>query len=222
MAENILLPSDRFPRPVGLMALREALSLSVPLPAVHSLLVRGARKTHRDEATMIEQYPPGYAPDGLVGHLRFALRYEPLDLGLWHALWQALGRQPLAAWLRAEPTSIFARRAWYLYELLTGETLDVPAVPATGYVDLLNPKLHITGPRRLAPRQRIYDNLLGGRDYCPLIRRTERLAQFLQAGLQQEAQELVTSTDPDFVAPRRAISLHQGDQIVVCPGRRAD
>jgi len=39
-------------------------------------------------------------------------------------------------------TSEICRRAWYLYELLTGNTLDVPDVPPTNNVLLLDPALH--------------------------------------------------------------------------------
>lgn len=196
MVENGQFTSDRWPQPLGLMALIEVLDLKVSLPGVRSYLVRGARATKREAEFILEQYPPSYAPAGLIGHLRFALRYEPIDLGVWLAIFQKLGLKPLEKWIRAEPTGIFARRAWYLYELLLDERLDVPDVAATGYVDLLNPALHFTGARRLVSRQRIYDNLLGGRDYCPLIRRTETLAQFLQAGLQKEAEKLMAATDP--------------------------
>jgi hypothetical protein len=40
--------------------------------------------------------------------------------------------ESLKNWIRSEPTGIFARCAWYLYDLLTGRTLDVTArLPAT-------------------------------------------------------------------------------------------
>jgi hypothetical protein len=44
-------------------------------------------------------------------------------------------------WVRKDPTSRFARRAWYLYEVLTGDALDVPDIALAAYVDLIDPKL---------------------------------------------------------------------------------
>jgi len=40
---------------------------------------------------------------------------------------------------------------------------------------LLDPALHVTTPGIRGRRQRVIDNLLGNRDYCPTIRRTEIL-----------------------------------------------
>jgi hypothetical protein len=102
-----------------------------------------------------------YLPEGILGHLRFALRYEPINLGVYAVLFKALDVPALQGWIQKEPTGRFARRAWYLHELLTGKTLDIPDVMPTGYVDLLDPAVHITARRTQVRRQRINDNQLG-------------------------------------------------------------
>lgn len=192
--------SDGYPRPVGLIALIAALDLRVPLPAVRSFVTRGARRTNISVGTVSEFYPQRFEQDSITGNLKFAMRYEPIDLGVLHAAFESLDRADMEEWVRNEPTGIFARRAWYLYELLTGITLDVPDVPSGGYVDLLNAELHITSPGRKATRQRVNDNLLGGKDYCPLIRRTEKLAEWMTTGLAGEAKLIVESVDPATLA----------------------
>src|SRR2546421_1471792 len=192
--------SDSYPRPVGLTALIEALGLRVPLPAVRSFVTRGARRTTISGSTISEFYPQRFNQDTLVGNLKFAMRYEPVDLGVLHAVFKAFDQAELEEWVRGEPTGIFARRAWYLYELLMGKTLDVPDVPSSGYVDLLNPDLHLTGSGRKASRQRVNDNLLGGKDYCSLIRRTEKLDVWMAAGLAEEAKLIVEGVDPATLA----------------------
>ena len=101
----------------------------VLLPAVRSEAVAGARRTRFVEGIVFESYPRGYAPTDLIGHLRFAMRYEPLHLGVYNAVFKALDHRTLENWVRRERTGVFARRAWYLYELLTEKTLDVPDVP---------------------------------------------------------------------------------------------
>lgn len=78
--------------------------------------------------------------------------------------------------------------------------MDVPDVPSGGYVDLLNPALHITIPGRKATRQRVNDNLMGGKDYCPLIRRTEKLDGWMTTGLAGEAKHIVESVDTATLA----------------------
>jgi hypothetical protein len=101
-------------------------------------------------------------------HLRFAMRYEPIDLNVLDALFQKIERAAFEAWIKTEPVGKYARRAWYLYELLTGQVLDIQDVPPTENVMLLDPKLHVTATGRRVRRQRIIDNLLGNKNYCPM------------------------------------------------------
>jgi hypothetical protein len=186
--------------PTGLLRLINELGLAVPLPAMRSEVIAGARRTRIADGVVFEQYPVLYAPKSLVGHLKFAMRHEPVDLAVLHAVFSTLDRQLLENWVRKEHTGVFARRAWYLYELLTGRTLDVEDVPPTGYADLLDAKRHVRGAPFRVRRQRLNDNLLGKAGYCPLIRRTDAVARFMQAGLDKQARALVEGCDPNVLA----------------------
>jgi Fic family protein len=192
--------SSRTRESIGLLRLIQDFNLPVPLPAVRSEAVFGARRTRIAATTVIEEYPRTYAPRGITGQLKFAMRYEPLDMSVLNAVFQTLDPHTLEDWVRAENTGVFARRAWYLYELLTGKTLDIDDVRPTGYVDLLDKAIHVTGPSTQVRRQRINDNLLGTRTYCPLIRRTDLLQSAMGSGLHQQAQELIESCDPGVLA----------------------
>jgi hypothetical protein len=187
-------------RPIGLHWLIEELGLPVTPPAVRSEAIRGARKTRIADGTVLEQYPLAYGPTDLFGQLRFAMRYEPVDLSVLAAFFGKVDRPALEAWIRGEPVGKYARRAWYLYEFLTGETLDVPDVPPTDNVLLLDPDLHLTTSGTRIRRQRVIDNLLGNRDYCPVIRRTDRLKAAMERGLGEEARNIVASADPVLLA----------------------
>jgi hypothetical protein len=189
-----------FPRTVGLCRLIEERQLQVPLPATRSEIVAGARKTIAANGKILELYPRNYAPKGPFADLRFALRYEPIALDAYLAIFQTIDTHQLEDWIRSEPTSIFVRRAWYLYELLIEKPLDVPDVIPSGYIDLLDPEIHFTGPRRLVRRQRINDNLLGPDKYSPLVRRTVTLTAYMEKGLAQEASAIVKSCDPAILA----------------------
>jgi len=105
------------------------------------------------------------------------MRYEPINLGIMRAAFEKIDAKQLEVWISSEKTSIYARKIWYLYELLTENILDISDVPPTGYFDLLNHKLHFTGKTKQIQRQRVNDNLFGNRDYCPMSRRTETLEQ---------------------------------------------
>ena len=196
--------SKVLPRPIGLVAVIEELKLRTPVPAVRSSVVAGARRTRFENEAIFEQYPKTYATNNLYENLKFAMRYEPIDLGVLHAAFAQIATKDVETWVSNESTGIYARKIWYLYELLTGQTLEVPDVAPTGYVDLLNPKLQLTGSSRQVKRQRINDNLLGNGNYCPLIRRTNGLTRAMSEGLDKEAKELVEDSDPLILA--RAIS----------------
>ncbi len=197
--------SKTLPQTIGLVAVIEELKLRTPLPAVRSSVVAGARRTRIENEAIFEQYPKSYATNNLYENLKFAMRYEPIDLGVLHAAFAQIATKDVETWVSNESTGIYARKIWYLYELLTGQTLAVPDVAPTGYVDLLNPKLQLTGSIRQIKRQRINDNLLGNRSYCPLIRRTDGLTRAMSEGLDKEAKKLVKDSDPLILA--RAISF---------------
>jgi Fic/DOC family len=185
---------------IGLHRLIDTFSLPVSYPAVRSEVVRGARRTRITDGTVLEQYPPTYAPTDVFGHLRFAMRYEPIDLSVLDALFKAVERTAFVKWIKTEPVGKYARRAWYLYELLTGQVLDIPDVPPTANVMLLNPALHITAKGRHVRRQRVVDNLLGNKAYCPMIRRSDKLMAAMQQQLGQEAKSIIEGADPTLLA----------------------
>ena len=190
--------------PVGLHALINELDLKIPRPIVRSIITGGTRKTRITDAEVLEQYPKPYQPaEGLIGQLRFALRYEPVDLGVYKAAFARIGKIDIERWVQSEPNGIFARRAWYLHELLTGGALDVPDLTSGPYVDLLDTHLHIAGPATRIRRQRVFDNLLGNQHYCPLIRRTEKLEVGMAKNLTERARSLVATVEPTVL--KRAV-----------------
>ncbi|MCL6528209.1 MAG: hypothetical protein K6T57_15225 [Thermaceae bacterium] len=73
------------PQPIGQLALHQMLGLNVPLPAVQSFIVQGARKSQSEEGVVRELYSPQWAPEPTpIGHLKFALKHEAFDLRVLH------------------------------------------------------------------------------------------------------------------------------------------
>ena len=140
--------SKTLPRPIGLIGVIEELKLNTPVSAVRSSVVAGARRTRIENEAIFENYPKTYATNNLYENLKFAMRYEPIDLGVLQAAFAQIATNDVETWVSNEATGIYARKIWYLYELLTDQILDIPDVAPTGYVDLLNPKLQLTGGRR--------------------------------------------------------------------------
>jgi Fic family protein len=186
---------------VGLSALIERYGLRRPRPSVRSTVGPGARKTIVSDGQTSEHYPPPYEPDDtLEGHLKFALKNEPTDLGVLAGVFAACDPAELEAWVRAERTGAYARRAWFLFEWLTGRTLDVPDAGVVTYVDALSPELHVVAKGIPSKRHKVTDNLLGVRGFCPTVRRTPRLDAFMREGIDDEARRMVAGCSPEVLA----------------------
>ena len=73
----------------------------------------------------------------------------------------------LVDYIRTIPTGKYARRAWFLYEFLTGNRLPLPDLNQGRYDVLLPEDEYFTGPGELSRRHMIRNNLLGNRSFCP-------------------------------------------------------
>ncbi len=189
------------PAAIGQEWLRREFGSAVPAPAVESYIIRGARRTAVHGRRTLEFYPRQYEADGtVVSHLRFALRHEPIDLGVIVAVLKAMVPAELESWVRAEPTGAYSRRAWFLYETFTGRTLDLEDTRTGNYVEALDPERHIVADRRNSVRHRVIDNLLGGPGLCPTVRRTTQLTEQMGLHVDEEARVLIESYDPLILA----------------------
>lgn len=151
-------------------------------------------------------YPQSYWPGGGTGdHLEFALKYDGVNLGLLSALFEVAPADEIAAWISSKPTGKYARRVWFLYEFMTGRELPLPGLTKGNYIELLEPDRYFTAvPGRRMQRQRVIDNLIGGRNFCPIIRRTEKLAAMEKIDLRKRCEEVVTAYSPELL--RRTLS----------------
>jgi hypothetical protein len=193
-----LKPGERF---TGQMGLLERLRLQVPPPYVVSIVGAAARKSETRGPVTYECYrrERDYGDDA-VCDLKFAMRNEPFDLCLLAAAMRALPQADLVAWIASEQTSVFARRAWFLYEFLTGEKLPLPDGPTVKYAPLLDEALHVAGAFQWKdPRTHILVNLLGDRGLCPIVRRTARVSQISADSLKQEIEHVIGSANPESV-----------------------
>ena len=187
-------------RLVGLSALVHALSVQAPVRRPSAVSEKHIRGSHRHEAgwrLFDKRYWPG---DNFADHLTFALRHEDLDLLVLQRVFKAAPKTEIEAFITAAPTGVPARRVWFLYELLTGDTLDVPETPNVAAVDLLDPKTYFTGRPKPSKRHRVRDNLLGTKAFIPTIRRTPALVAFTESGLAEKARETVGRTGGHVVA----------------------
>ena len=96
----------QFPYHIGLQEIIEDLKLSVSPPATRSSIIAGARRTRVENNIVYEQYPKNYSVEGQFENLKFALRYEPIDLGILKAAFSKISKHEIEKWIRGEPRGI--------------------------------------------------------------------------------------------------------------------
>ncbi len=195
-------------RPLGYAALAAAYELEVPAPDV--LFATSERHTLRTAGRWTIMTPRYQPAETLVAHLAFALRHEAVDLGLLAALFRRPeGGRAITEWVRHQPTGQHARRAWFLYEWLTNQQLDLPPAPKASTANIIDPERQFAITGQIVSRQRVRNNLPGTPAFCPLVRLSPELGAMLASDLAEEARAVVRRTAPDLLARAAAFLLLQ-------------
>lgn len=171
---------------------RYGLVLVIPL-TVQSR-IGGRRTTQLVDGIQSETFVEGMRPStNLRGHLTFHLKHEVLHLEMLSRLFDRVDTAELVAWIDAEPSGQYARKAGFLFEWLTARQLDVHAPIAGAYVDLLdNRKLVAASTDKSVPhrRWRVRDNLPGSPAFCPVIRKTADFEEAVAVDIQRLLSDL--------------------------------
>ncbi len=184
---------------VGWAALVQALDLQVPVRRPSCVSVKHVGGSQREQGgfrVFDKRYQPG---DQFTDHLAFALRHENIDLLILKRAFAAANKADLEKYVRSTPGGTQSRRAWFFYELLTGQTLDLEDAPNVTAVDALDARTYFTGKAKLSRRHKVRDNLLGSGDWCPIIRRTKQLEAFVALGLAERAAQTIGRTGQHLV-----------------------
>ncbi len=188
-------------RLAGWAALVSTLAVQAPVHqpcAVSKQHIRGSRREEGGWVIFDKRYWPG---EDFGGHLSFAIRHEPVDLLVLKRVFEAVTQAEVEQFVRSAPTGAPSRRAWFLYEFLSGKMFDFADLQGTvGMIDLLDDRSYFTVPGRTSRRHRVRDNLLGTARFCPVIRRTKKLSTFVERGLGNKANEIVGQAGANVVA----------------------
>ncbi|MFN8615251.1 MAG: hypothetical protein U0003_05005, partial [Vampirovibrionales bacterium] len=199
------LPSDA--SLAGWAALTDKLGIQAPVrrpSCIANHHVRGSIKEEGVWRVFDKRY--GFE-DTLTAHLTFALKHEDFDILVLKRVLEALPKDLLVAFILSSPTGSVARRVWFFYEYLLDKVLDIPDAPKAGAVDAIDPKAYFTGKGILSTRHRVRNNLLGTRQFSPVIRRTERLETYRALGLSQKAKESIGRVSAQLVARAASFML---------------
>ncbi len=148
-------------------------------------------------------YPRRFRTDGSwQEHLLFAVKHEGANLEVLRALFQQLEVQEMAALVSASPHSVYVRRLWFLYEYLTGHELPVPPLKTGNYSYVLPPDEFFCLDRAhswKARRQRLVCNLPGNALFCPVVRLTPRIKEYLQKGLASRVKKAISGYSVELI-----------------------
>lgn len=164
---------------VGYGALIEAFKLKVPLPDKISLVSDKHRRYETEEWSV---FTPRHLPhDDLCGHLTFALKYEGIDINVLKALFESVDKKEIEKLILNEPLSQYNRKLWFLFEWLFEKKLNIPDLKQGNFVELIDTTTQYAGSSENSTRHRIKNNLPGVNSFCPLIRKTAKLEEFIHS-----------------------------------------
>ncbi len=193
-------------RPVGYAHLIERYGLRLPIPPRLAMI---AQRHHPESTDDWLALTPRHAPeDTFAGHLAFALKWEGINLAVLSALFKTMPSSDVVDFVKASPTGVYSRRAWFLYEWLTGHDLDIPDIGKVKAVPVVDTKQQFaleTGTPSV--RHKVLDNLPGTPSFCPLVRRTVVLDRFTEKRLDTVARDVVGRTHSDVMARAAACLL---------------
>lgn len=194
--------SDKGLRRLGYGFLVERLGLSVLDHYKSSFLSSRSSEQVIDTGSSVQSfYPKRYDPgEGVVDNLVFALKYEGVNLGIIKAVFEKIQTNELVSYIQERPLSKYARALWFLYEFLLDKTLPLPDVTTGNYVAILDPEKYFVGNEMRSKRHRIVNNLLGPKEFCPVIRKTDALKSFCARDWKDEIDRVVGSYDPGILA----------------------
>lgn len=191
---------------VGYGALIDAFNLNVPLPQSLSLVSQKRRSYSTDEWNVFSSRSA--FDDNLYKHLVFAIKYEGINLLFFKKLFQVISKKEVTDIVSIEPTGQYSRRIWFLYEWLMGDQLPVKDLTIKNFVPLIDEKIQFANSKTInSSRHRIRNNLPGTQNFCPLIRKTPKLEQYISANLAQQQNTYLKEVHKDILQRASAFLL---------------
>ena len=165
----------------GYTAIINSLELNLPFPLPLILI---SKKNRKYDSKDWKVFPNKYLPeDSLYKQLVFALKYEGINLLFFKKLFTSLSKTEIHKLITIEPTGQYSRKIWFLYEWLMSDKLEIPDIKIKNYIPLIDDKLQFAIEGTHSSRHRIINNLPGSQLFCPLIRKTPKLIDYIQKDL---------------------------------------
>ena len=140
--------------------------------------------------------------DSWQGQITFALRYEGVNIEVLKAFFDKIDQCEVEKFILVHPLGAVQKRVWFLYEYLTGKTLNIQDGEGGSYVPLIDDSLQYALPASSSTRVRRYhilNNLIGNRDFAPYVRKTALVQEFSSDRLKAESERLLKNYSPELL-----------------------
>jgi len=145
--------------------------------------------------------------DNIISHIIFALKYEGIDLLILKTIFKLIGENKIKESILNEPTGQYSRKIWFLYEWLLGCKLDIPDLKAGTYIEVVNPAIQFPGPTINSTRHRVKNNLPGTPEFCPMIRKSEKLVRYISANIRESIDKGLDEKNKEIIRRTAAFLL---------------
>ncbi len=182
---------------VGYGAIIEAYKLAVPIPVKLTFI---SKKKRQYENLEWKVFPSRYLPEeNLYKQITFALKYEGVDLLVFKKLFEVISSVEIEEIIQQENLGQYSRRIWFLYEWLMETKLNIPDLKTGNLVPVIDEKIQYAIDGISSPRHKVINNLPGNQDFCPLIRKTEKLEKYIASNIRQEKSNYLNRVHKDIL-----------------------
>ncbi|WP_306350654.1 Fic family protein [Flavobacterium sp. '19STA2R22 D10 B1'] len=191
---------------VGYGAIIEHYSLPIPFPNRLVLISPKKRQyTTEDWQVLTSRHEP---EDTLYKQLVFALKYEGVNLLFFKKLFELIPEQDIITLVQIEPQGQYSRKIWFLYEWLSGKTLPIPDLDKGNFVTLIDESIQFgLSTSTNSSRHRIKNNLPGTVEFCPIIYKTDKLANYINENLSHKKNNYLRAIRKDVLQRASAFLL---------------
>ena len=190
--------------------------LKFPIPVPHQIAMVCDRNKKYENAEW-KVFPTKYLPDdttkiteieALYRQLVFALKYEGINLLVFSQLTKNYSENELTQLVSIEPEGQYSRKIWFLIEwLLQKELPGKEKLTKRSYIPLIDEKIQYAIEGEKSSRHLVINNLPGSIDYCPLIRKSEKLESFISANYSEKKENYLSGLRKDILQRASAFLL---------------
>lgn len=199
---------------VGYASIISKFEFRIPLPDQISMVCSRNKKY---ENAQWRVFPNKYLPEdnseteeivALYRQLVFALKYEGVNLLVFSQLVKHYNEILLTQLVNIEPEGQYSRRIWFLIEWISGKELSgKEKLTKRSYIPIIDNKLQYSIEGEKSSRHLVINNLPGTIDFCPLIRKSEKLERYISENYSEKKGAYLNGLRKDILQRASAFLL---------------